>query len=111
MWLVGYIKQPKYQKYLYKSMGWLTLINLILAAWVNISFIVGAIMPGRSWTNLYTPLTYDAALVVCYLIIYYALGEKVTKFYRWDEQDWWPYGDEIFEEIDDDQLWSNHFGF
>ena len=56
---------------------------------INICFLVGGIVDGGDWSNLYYPLIYDVFFFGFNAIFYYLSLAKMTAFYRWREQDWW----------------------
>ena len=56
---------------------------------INVMFLVGGIVDGGDWGNLYYPLIYDVLFFGFNAIVYYLLLPKMAAFYRWREQDWW----------------------
>ena len=90
MFGIAFIKEPKYQMYFYKSVIWLTFISWLNTFWINLACIIGGAMSGGSWTNLVSPLIYDAFMAIWQSIVYFSYYPGLVKFYRWDEEKpWW----------------------
>ena len=83
VWLFAWIRKPFQLKALFWSMivgqalAWVSMI------WINICFLVGGVTDGGDWSNLYTPLIYDAFFFGLNALDYYLLLPKYTAFYRW----------------------------
>ena len=89
MWGIAFIKEPKYQRYFFQSMIWLTLISWLNTAWINIAMLVGGLTEGGNWANLTFALVYDVFTFAWQAVIYFAFYPKLIKYYKWDEQAWW----------------------
>ena len=100
MWGIAFIKEPKYQKYFFQSMIWLTLISWVNTAWINIAFLIGGLIEGGNWSNLVFPLAYDVLTIAWQLVIFYGFYPRLIKYYRWDEQPWWNGDDDSSDLMD-----------
>ena len=75
-----------------------TALALFFAVAINILFMVGGIVDGGDWGNLYYPLIFDVLFFGFNAIVYYLLLPKLMAYYRWREQDWYNKNwDEWFE--------------
>ena len=101
-WLLAYIKAPKpdriMSKIYYRAIAWIIPISWIFALWVFLAFLIGGLQFGGDigpdmgyafgywiWTAGFRALAWFVA-------------PRATKFYRWQEQDWWTYNkDEVPE--------------
>ena len=118
VWCFSYIHHPFFQK----SMFWSYIVGsafaFFFAVGINIEFLVGGILDGGDWSNLYYPLIYDVFFFGFNAIFYYLSLAKMTAFYRWREQDWWKekwdgwlesggIQLDLDEEIDDDAIFND----
>ena len=89
VWCFSFIRKPFFQK----SMFWSYIVGNSLSFFftfvINVMFLVGGIVDGGDWGNLYYPLIYDVLFFGFNAIVYYLLLPKMAAFYRWREQDWW----------------------
>ena len=62
MWAIAFKKEPKYQRYFFQSMTWLSLFSWINAGWINLAFLIGGFTEGGNWANLVWPIVFDVFL-------------------------------------------------
>ena len=72
--------------------------------WINVAFIVGGATDGGYWGDLYWALIYDAVFFGLNAIIYWTTLPGMCKYYRWREQEWWPFGDMMDEDEDTNSM-------
>ena len=100
-WLLAYIKQGKnriMQKIYFRAIAWVIPLSWVFALWVFIALIVGGSQLGGNMGR-------DVGVAFGFWIIVagmealaWFVAPRATKFYRWQEQDWWTYNkDEVPE--------------
>ena len=93
-WLIAYIKQGKnriLQKIYYRAIAWVIPLSWVFALWIFIAFLVGGSQYGGNMGR-------DVGMAFGFWIIVagmealaWFVAPRATKFYKWQEQDWWNY--------------------
>ena len=91
IWLLAYIKTENHimQKVYYYAITYLNIAAWALLLWINIDFIVGGFMEGGKIWNLVIAITLDVTFFVWQAIAFFVVKPRATKWYRWDEQDYY----------------------
>ena len=106
-WLLAYIKQGKnriMQKIYFRAIAWVIPLSWVFALWVFIALIVGGSQLGGNMGR-------DVGIAFGFWIIVagmealaWFVAPRATKFYRWQEQDWWTYNKDDVPETWPSQL-------
>ena len=93
-WLFAYLKHNEKriaQKFYYRSIAWLIPMSWVVALWIFIALIVGGTQTGGE-------IGRDIGIAFIYWVVLaggealaWFLAPRASKFYRWQEQDWWNY--------------------